>query len=99
MGRDSIVEIPVVMGERATAVATYRRIWDLGWPVSISTSTITLLTLVNLFWIGHLGTVAVAAVALGANILFIVFGISNVVYTGALAIIARRVGEGNHAEA
>ncbi len=99
MNRDSLVETPALVGKRAAATDTYRRIWDLGWPVSISTSTITLLTLVNLFWIGHLGTAAVAAVALGGNILFIVFGISNVVYTGALAIVARRVGEGNRAEA
>ena len=99
MSEDRLVEVPLAVNERAAAGSTYRRIWELGWPVSISTSTITLLTLVNLFWIGHLGTVAVAAVALGGNILFIVFGISNVVYTGALAIIARRVGEGNHAEA
>jgi putative MATE family efflux protein len=78
---------------------TYRRIWALAWPVSISMSTVTLLTLANLFWIGHLGTIAVAAVSLSGNILFIVFGISNVVYTGALAIVARRIGEGNHAQA
>ena len=101
MGQESLVEIPRAVGERVPSAlgSTYRRIWELGWPVSISTSTITLLTLVNLFWIGHLGTVAVAAVSLGGNILFIVFGISNVVYIGALAIVARRVGEGNHLEA
>ena len=68
---------------------------QLAWPVAISTSTVTLLTLVNLFWIGHLGTVALAAVSVCGNILFIVFGLSNIVYTGALAIVSRRVGEGN----
>jgi putative MATE family efflux protein len=101
MDQDSLADLPVVPSARALTAArsTYRRIWELGWPVSISASTLTLLTLVNLFWIGHLGTVAVAAVALGGNILFIVFGISNVVYTGVVAIVARRVGEGNHAEA
>ena len=41
-------------------LGTYRRIWQIAWPVSISTSTVTLLTLANLFWIGHLGTEAVA---------------------------------------
>ncbi len=82
-----------------SATATYRRIWELAWPVSISTSTVTLLTLANLFWIGHLGTVAVAAVSLCGNILFIVFGISHIVYIGALAIVARRVGEGDFAAA
>lgn len=73
----------------------YRRIWDLAWPVSISMSTSTLLTLVNLFWIGRFGTAAVAAVSVCGNILFIIFGLSNVVYAGSLAIVARRVGEGN----
>jgi len=97
MGGDAAAEIAAAIDEPRLSAAkgTYRQIWELGWPVSISTSTITLLTLVNLFWIGHLGTTAVAAVALGGNILFIVFGISDVVYTGALAIVARRVGERN----
>jgi putative MATE family efflux protein len=81
--------------EPPPSVGPYRRLWRLAWPVSISTSTVTLLTLVNLFWIGHLGTVAVAAVSLCGQILFIVFGISNIVYAGALAIVARRVGEGD----
>jgi putative MATE family efflux protein len=75
------------------APGSYRDIWQLGWPVAISTSTITLLTLVNLFWIGHLGTVALAAVSVCGNILFIVFGLSNIVHTGALAVVSRRVGE------
>jgi|ERR1700687_2874352 len=97
MRGDSAAEVALAIDESRgpTDKSIYRQIWELGWPVSISTSTITLLTLVNLFWIGHLGTVAVAAVSLGGNILFIVFGISDVVYTGALAIVARRVGEGN----
>ena len=81
------------------AVDTYRKSWSLAWPVSISTSTMTLLTLVNLFWIGHLGTISVAAVSLCGNILFIVFGLSNIVYGGAVAIVSRRVGEKNTAAA
>ncbi len=67
--------------------------------MSISTSTVTLLTLVNLFWIGHLGTVALAAVSVCGNILFIVFGISNIVHTGSLAIVSRRVGEADYGAA
>lgn len=100
MNRSALeLSLPVDEAALASAAATYRRIWELAWPVSISTSTVTLLTLANLFWIGHLGTVAVAAVSLCGNILFIVFGISHVVYIGALAIVARRVGEGNLVEA
>src|SRR5512139_685001 len=100
MSRSAVeISLPAQEVPLASAAATYRRIWELAWPVSISTSTVTLLTLANLFWIGHLGTVAVAAVSLCGNILFIVFGISYVVYIGALAIVARRVGESNLAEA
>lgn len=79
----------------ASEAAGYRRLWQFAWPVATSTSTITLLTLVNLFWIGHLGTVAVAAVSVCGNILFIVFGLSTIVHTGALAIVSRRVGSGS----
>jgi putative MATE family efflux protein len=67
--------------------------------VAISTSTVTLLTLVNLFWIGHLGTAALAAVSVCGNILFIVFGLSNIVHAGALAIVSRRVGAARLSEA
>src|SRR6266436_6640413 len=96
MNRGGAQEVALAPEEApARVTGGYRRIVELGWPVSISTSTVTLLTLVNLFWVGHLGTAAVAAVSLGANILFIVFGISNIVYTGTLAIVARRVGERN----
>ena len=92
-------------GVAAETVATardfgsYGRLWSLAWPVSISTSTITLLTLAHLFWIGHLGTAAVAALSLCANLLFIGFGLANIVHTGALATVARRVGDGNLARA
>jgi putative MATE family efflux protein len=98
MNRGGAVELePVVEEARPLpAVDGYRRLWQLGWPVAISTSTVTLLTLANLFWVGHLGTVALAAVSVCGNILFIVFGIGNIVQTGALAIVARRVGEANH---
>jgi MATE family, multidrug efflux pump len=77
----------------------YRRLWQLAWPVATSTSTVTLFMLVNLFWIGHLGTAALAAVSVCGNILFIVFGLSSIVHAGALAIVARRVGEGRLADA
>src|SRR5215470_17299974 len=90
-----------VLIEDAAPVAAdgYAVLWRLAWPVALSTSTVTLLTLVNLFWIGHLGTIALAAVSVCGNILFIVFGFSNIVHTGALAIVSRRVGERNVADA
>jgi putative MATE family efflux protein len=94
VGANALLQ-PVGESPPVVAVGGYRALWRLAWPVSISSSTMTLLTLVNLFWIGHLGTAAVAAVSLCGNILFIVFGISNVIMTGTVAIVSRRVGENN----
>jgi len=99
MQRGGVAETSAIVPDVRPARGGYRVLWELAWPVSLSTSTVTLLTLVNLFWIGHLGTLALAAVSVCGNILFIVFGLSTIVHTGALAIVSRRVGEGNLAEA
>src|SRR5262245_24747893 len=100
MAQRAAAEVSAVVEEAPVLAADgYRRLWQLAWPVATTTSTITLLTLVNLFWIGHLGTAALAAVSVCGNILFIVFGLSNIVHTGSLAIVSRRVGAGHLDEA
>jgi putative MATE family efflux protein len=83
----------------AAPVGDVRRVFDLAWPVALSQSTVTLLLTANLYWIGHLGTVAVAAVALCSHILFLGFCLTQIVFAGALAIISRRIGEGRPDEA
>lgn len=73
--------------------------WRIAWPVSVSTSTVTLFMIANLFWVGYLGTEAVAAVSACGHFLFIMFGLTQVVFVGTLAIVSRRVGEGKPDEA
>jgi len=99
MNRRGVAEALIEEAAAPAVADGYGVLWRLGWPVALSTSTVTLLTLVNLFWIGHLGTTALAAVSVCGNILFIVFGLSNIVHTGALAIVSRRVGERSLTEA
>jgi putative MATE family efflux protein len=77
----------------------YRRMWQIAWPVAVSTSIISLFQVANLVWVGYLGTDAIAAVAMSGHVLFITFGFTQVVFVGALAIIARRVGEGRRDDA
>lgn len=72
--------------------AAYRSIWILGWPVLINMGTHTLFSVVDLFWVHKLGTDAVAAVALAGNIMFCMFGLTQIIYAGSLAMISRRVG-------
>jgi len=71
---------------------SYRSLWILGWPVLINLGSHTLFSVVDLFWVHQLGTDAVAAVALVGNIVFCMFGLSQIIYVGALSMIARRIG-------
>ena len=74
---------------------SYRSIWMLGWPVMVNMGAHTLFTLVDLYWIGSLGTDAIAAVALCGNIMFSMFGLTLIIEIGALAMISRRIGAAN----
>ncbi len=85
-------------GGAQTTVDAYREMWGLAWPVSVSMSTVMLLMLANLFWIGRLGTQAVAAVSLTSHILFMAFGLTQIVFVGTVAVVARRTGEKNPRE-
>ena len=74
---------------------SYRSIWMLGWPVMVNMGAHTLFSLIDLYWIGSLGTDAIAAVALCGNILFSMFGLTIIIESGALAMISRRIGAEN----
>lgn len=74
---------------------SYRSVWMLGWPVMVNMGAHTLFSLVDLYWIGSLGTDAIAAVALCGNILFSMFGLTIIIQIGALAMISRRIGAEN----
>ena len=50
----------------------------------------TLFSLIDLYWIGSLGTDAIAAVALCGNIMFSMFGLTVIIESGALAMLSRR---------
>ena len=69
-----------------------RALWAIAWPGSLSMLLITSLALVDLKWISFLGTAPLAAVSLCTNIVFVIFGLSHVVYAGTLALVARALG-------
>ncbi len=58
---------------------SYRSIWRLGWPVMVNMGAHTLFSLIDLYWIGSLGTNAIAAVALCGNVLFSMFGLTIII--------------------
>ena len=52
----------------------------------------TLYVLVDLYWVGRLGTEAVAAVGISGNLLFIVLGATQMLAVGTTTLVAHAVG-------
>ena len=59
----------------------------------------TLYLLIDLYWVGRLGTEAVAAVGIAVNLSFIVLALTQMLGVGTTAIVSHAVGRKDHAEA
>src|SRR5437868_14722499 len=59
----------------------------------------TLYFLIDLYWVGRLGTHAVAAVAIAGNATFIVLALTQMLGVGTTTVVSHAVGRKNHAEA
>jgi putative MATE family efflux protein len=56
----------------------------------------TLYFLVDLYWVGHLGKEAVAAVGVAGNLTFIVLAVTQVLGVGTTTLISHAVGQRDH---
>ena len=54
--------------------------------------TQTLYALVDIWWVGHLGKEAVAAVSLASNLMFVVLAVSQTLAVGAVALVSQAFG-------
>ena len=59
----------------------------------------TLYFLVDLYWVGRLGTAAVAAVGIAGNLTFIVLALTQMLGVGTTAVVSHAVGGKDHVEA
>ena len=59
----------------------------------------TLYFLVDLYWVGRLGTSAVAAVGIAGNVTFIVMALTQMLGVGTTTVVSHAVGRKDHAEA
>jgi len=67
-------------------------IWRVAWPVMIGQVLYTMLTVVDMFWVGRLGPATVAAVALSGSVLGVLFALGQVLAVGVLATASRAAG-------
>lgn len=59
----------------------------------------TLYVLIDLYWVGRLGTSAVAAVAISGNLMFIVFALSQMLAVGTTTLVSHAAGRKDQARA
>lgn len=73
----------------------YQDLWRLSWPVMTFMVFQTTLELVDLYWVGFLGTSAVAALSLSNNLFWMLFTLSDIISVSTLALVARYRGAGD----
>ena len=59
----------------------------------------TLYFLIDLYWVGRLGTEAVAGVGIAGNLTFIVLALTQMLGVGTTAVISHAVGRKDHDQA
>lgn len=67
-------------------------IFRLAWPVIISMFAETARGIANMFWVGKLGAVDLAAVVSATFLIWFIYVLSEVISVGTVALVARSVG-------
>jgi len=76
-----------------------KNVFALAMPLMIGAVLQTSQSLIDLFWVGKLGTEAISAVAMSGTIIMFVFTISLGLSIGTLSLVARDIGAGRKDEA
>ncbi len=71
----------------------------LSGPMFVSAILQNMQSVIDLFWVGRLGSDAVAALAIAGTVLMLLFPVIMGVSMGTVALVARAIGAGNTAEA
>jgi putative MATE family efflux protein len=74
-------------------------LWSLAWPMTISTSIMTLGPLIDMFWIGKLGSASMAGVSISGTVVMLINSLIMGLFTGLRAMVARFVGAGDNKQA
>jgi putative MATE family efflux protein len=84
-----------VPGRDLTSGSIHRAIWFLAPAMALEMGILNVSDLLDAYWVSRLGSAALAAAAFSLTVRWLVNSISLGLGTGALAVVARRVGAGD----
>jgi len=82
-----------------TQGSMHRAIWYLAPPMMLETSIMNVAQLLDTYWVGKLGSAALAAVTISITIRWVLNSLANGLGIGGMAVVARRIGEKDEAAA
>lgn len=82
-----------------TKGSLHQGIWYLAPPMMLETGILNVVQILDTYWIGQLGSAALAAVTISITIRWVLNSLANGLGIGGLAIVARRIGERDRAAA
>ncbi len=77
---------------------SYKQIWNLAYPIVLSTSAQTLVNIIDTIFLGRVGEIELGAAAIGGIFYFIQIFICLGLGVGLQVLVARRTGEGEYHE-
>lgn len=82
-----------------TQGSIFRHVLSMAAPVAFGMVFQTLYYIVDLYFVAQLGDAAIAGVSAAGNVMFLVFGLTQVLGVGAVALISHAVGRKDQPEA
>jgi len=77
----------------------HRNIWILAVPMILEMATMSVAQIWDTYWVGKLGSAALAAVTISMTLRWVLNSMANGLGIGGMAVVARRIGARNKAEA
>jgi putative MATE family efflux protein len=93
------IETHQARGRDLTSGSLHRAIWLLAAPMTLEMGIFNVVQLLDTYWVGRLGSAALAAVTISVTIRWVINSLANGLGIGGMAVVARRIGERDRAAA
>jgi Na+-driven multidrug efflux pump len=91
--------IQELRGRDLTSGSRHGDIWHLAVPMMLEIGTVNVIQVLDTYWVGRLGSEALAAVTMAVSIRWVITSLASGLGVGGLAVVARRIGEGDRVAA